>query len=214
MLKHLRALFVTFHLIAITAVAFPAPVGMRKSDLDNPDVKNAIEAWRGAAGVFGFDVDPDAFRDGLWEKGNTLLDGRKAALEPLQPYYRYTGTRQGWSMFGYLNHTPARVEIHIDHGEGWQPLYIARTTAHTWRSHQLDQERLRGLMNSFSWKRGRAKLRQITDWIALQAAEDFPQAQRIRVQMHARPLPDPATLRQQGELEHTKIYWPEIRELQ
>ena len=213
MTDQLRAIFVALHLIAITAVAFPAPVGMRRADLENPDVQSAIEAWRGVAGVFGIEVDPDALQERLWTSGNSLLATRKTALAPMQPYYQYAGTRQSWSMFGYLNHTPARIEIHIDHGAGWEPLYIARTSAHAWRGHQFDQERFRGLINAFSWKQRRSKLRQVADWVALQAAADFPEAQRVRIRMHARPLPDPAALQESGELTHTKTYWPEIREL-
>lgn len=213
MLDHLRALLITIHLIAITAVAFPAPVGMRRADLENPDVQAAIEAWRGVAGLLGVQVDPDEFREQLWTSGNRLLDTRQAALKPFAPYYRYTGTRQSWSMFGYLNHRPARIEIHIDHGEGWQPLYIARTSAHDWRARQLNQERFRGLINAFSWKRGRGKLRKVADWVAIQAAADFPQASRIRVQMRYRPLPAPEDLRAEGALAHGKAFWPELREL-
>ncbi|MFT5685676.1 MAG: hypothetical protein ACI8RZ_006630 [Myxococcota bacterium] len=214
MTDHLRAIFVVLHLIAITAVAFPAPVGMRRSDLDNPDVKAAIEAWRGVAEAVGVQVNPETFEEKLWVAGTGLLTTRQSALAPLQPYYRYAGTRQSWSMFGYLNHTPARLEIHIDHGTGWAPLFIARTTAHTWRAHQFDQERIRGLVNAFSWRNGRGKLRKVADWVALLAATDFPEAKRIRLQMHARPLPDPADYRTSRELAHTKTYWPEIRELQ
>ena len=213
MLDHLRAILVLLHLVAITAVAFPAPVGMRRTDLENPDVKAAIEAWRGVAGTFGVEVDPDEFRETLWTAGNGMLDARRSALEPFAPYYRYAGTRQSWSMFGYLNHTPARLEIHIDHGTGWEPLFIARTTAHTWRAHQFDQERFRGLVNAFSWRQGRSKLRKVADWVAIRAAADFPEAERVRLRMHARPLPDPDVLQQTRTLEHTKTYWPEIREL-
>ena len=213
MTDQLRAIFVAFHLIAITAVAFPAPVGMRRADLESPDVHAAIEAWRGLAGALGVAVDPDRFQEWLWEAGSGLLDARSAVLQPLQPYYRYSGTRQSWSMFGTLNHTPARLEIHIDHGEGWEPLFIARTRDHDWRAKQLDQERLRGLVNPFSWKRSRAKLRKVADWVAHQASADFPQARRIRLRMMTRPLPDPAALRAAGELSHTRAYWPEIREL-
>lgn len=213
MTDQLRAIFVAFHLIAITAAAFPAPVGMRRADLDSPDVHAAIEAWHVATSALGMSVEPDELREWLWEAGSGLLDARRAALQPLQPYYSYTGARQGWSMFGTLNHTPARLEIHIDHGAGWEPLFIARTRAHAWRAAQLDQERLRGLVNPFSWKRSRAKLRKVTDWVALQAATDFPQARRIRLRMVARPLPDPAELRATRTLPHTQAYWPEIREL-
>ncbi len=213
MLDHLRAVVVVFHLIAITAVAFPAPVGMRRAVLDNPDVQAAIEAWRGVAGAAGVAVDAEAFREQLWVAGSKMLAVRSSALTPLQPYYRYAGTSQGWAMFGYLNHTPARLEIHVDSGIGWEPLFIARTTAHTWRARQLDQERVRGLVNAFSWRSSRQQMRALADWIAVQAVADFPAAKRIRVQMRTRPLPAPHELRVSRVLAHTKTYWPEIREL-
>ena len=213
MTDQLRAIFVAFHLIAITAVAFPAPVGMRRSDLESADVQAAIKAWQGLASALGVADEPDAFQEWLWLTGTGLLAARNDVLEPLQPYYRYSGTQQSWSMFGTINHTPARLEIHIDHGSGWEPLFIARTRDHDWRARQLDQERLRGLINPFSWRRDRTKLRKVADWVARLAADDFPQARRIRLRMVVRPLPDPAELRAAGELTHSRAYWPELREL-
>ena len=214
MLDHLRGLLVLLHLIAVTAVAFPAPAGMTRADIDNPDVQAAIAAWRGVAGAVGVAVEQEPLSEWLWTQGKAMLAIRRTALAPMQPYYRWCGTRQSWSMFGYLNHTPARLEVHIDWGEGWQPLHIARTREHDWRARQLEQERLRGLVNRFSWKHSRRRFRELADWLAARAHEDYPDALRLRVQMRRRPLPDPATLRAAGTLAHTTAYWPELRELQ
>src|SRR5262245_10146166 len=143
MIDHVRALLITLHLLVITVASLPAPRGMKRSNLEEPSIQAAIEPWYELATAVGMDFTPEEFREELYQLGMGLLHLRAAVLEPAQPYFRYCGARQGWAMFSHINHTPARLEIHVDRGQGWEPLYIARTDDYAWRRALFDQERFR-----------------------------------------------------------------------
>lgn len=204
MWDHLRAALVALHLLAITLPALPIPRGVSRADLDGPGLSLLHEATG---------RPEDALGDALHARLQSLLAVRRAALAPLQPYYRLCGTGQSWSMFGVLNHTPARLEIDIDRGDGWEPLYHAHDPDHAWRRRLWTQERMRGFINDFSWRRHKPRLAQLADWLAQEIPEDVPGALRVRVQMRQRPLPDPAALRASGRLSHGRAYWVTERAL-
>ncbi|MFT4979365.1 MAG: hypothetical protein ACI8S6_005275, partial [Myxococcota bacterium] len=142
----------------------------------------------------------------------SILSTRRAALTPFNRYYRLCGTSQGWSMFGILNHTPARLEIDIDRGDGWQPLYHANDATADWRAGLWRQERMRAFVNNFSWRRSRTRYRQLVDWVAAEVTATEPSAQAIRVLLRPRPMPEPSELRASG-LSHGEPYWVTERTL-
>ena len=107
-----------------TIPALPVPRGVSRADLEGPGLSLLHE-------VTG--QPEDELGDALYARLQALLSARKALLAPAQPYYRLLGTGQSWSMFGVLNHTPARLEIDVDRGAGWEPLYHAHEPAHAWR---------------------------------------------------------------------------------
>ena len=198
MRDHLRAIFVLFHLAAIGSLCIPAPVGgLTKTSYDNRSVQKTFAEYAAMLRGLGVDIDREGLQDRAWAGGRWLLDVRAAAVEPFRPYHRVTGTQQGWRMFGYVNRIPARIEVHlqVEPGGAWRPLYVARSNEHVWRRRQLDQERFRALLNAASHHRSKKRYLRAVSWFAARAAEDFPSAHAIRVQMVELPVPPAAELR-------------------
>ena len=91
--------------------------------------------------------------------------------------------------------------------EDWKTIFIARSSEFDWRATQLDQERMRGLVNDHSWRRGKGRYLELSRWLARQAAADLPQAQALKVQMRSLPLPSPEQLREQGAVLPGDSFW-------
>ena len=210
MVDHLRALFILLHVAAIAALCIPAPVGgLNARTYNDRNIQQSFEDYAALAQAVGIDIDRKGLQDLAWARGQDLIDLRLAAIQPFERYYALTGTRQGWRMFGYVNRSPARIEVYLQQAaEGpWEPLYVARSDTHDWRRHQLDQERFRGLLNSASHGRSRGRYKRFVSWFARQAAADFPDAHALRVQMVKLPSPTPARLRELGEVPVGKTFW-------
>ncbi|MCP4804306.1 MAG: hypothetical protein GY884_03075 [Proteobacteria bacterium] len=179
---HLRAAFVLFHVVALFLMAIPAPGGgMSKSAWADPTVQGEFQAWTERLNDMGADITVEELEDRLWSLATVYMEKRKTVLDPIAPYYRYTGTTQSWRMFVAPHRYPARLHIEVEEGGTWREVYVMRSEEHAWRAEQLDNDRMRAAIFRMSWRPYRRIWVTFTEWAADRAAEDFPEATRIRL---------------------------------
>lgn len=207
MIDQIRAVFVLFHVVVVGLLCIPAPVGMTKKVMQDEGVQGGIAAARQVVNAVGWEIDQAQATDRAFVWGRALLDGRKTLLSPFRWYYRATGAKQGWRMFGYLNRRPARLELELNQGEGYRPLYVARSNEHTWRRGLLDQERSRAFINDYSWRSDKKDYDRFCIWVAGEVALEFPDALGLACQMRTMPIPEPEALRASGALAPGKVFW-------
>ena len=211
---HIRAVLVTIHLLAITIMSLPSPGRVSERQLRDPALQEVFADWREVLAGLGVALSKEEAEQLAMAGANSFMESRDAVLKPLRPYYKYAGTVQSWQMFGYLNRTPARFKLELRTAEGgWRDLYIARNDTADWRRGQLDSERFRGMINSYSWKQNRSGYRRFLDWISCRAAEDFPDAISVRGSMVRLRLPEPEELREMDALPEIDSFWRQVRNL-
>jgi hypothetical protein len=177
-----RAAFVALHLFAVTYMAMPsAGSGLTRSAWADPTVQNEFASWTERLNGWGIAIAQDDLEDRLWAIASGYEDVRLAILSPFEPYFEYCGTWQSWRMFVAPHRYPGRLEIDVDHGRGWEPLYVARSNEHDWHRTQLDHDRSRAAIFRYSWKHYRTHRRHFTDWVATQVMAEDPEAQKVRV---------------------------------
>ena len=212
---HLRALFVGVHLVLITVMALPNPSRVSEKDLKDPALQEVFADWRGVLAGIGVQLSVDETNALAMSFANQYMDARGVVLKPFRPYFRYTGTTQSWQMFGYLNRSPARLSIEVFRpGESWTPLFLARDPVHDWRKALFDSERVRGMMNRYSWKEKKRSYNTFVDWLACEVARDLPDATSVRISMKQVQIPRPAAFREVGTIPTKRTYWMERRLLQ
>lgn len=198
---HLIALLLAIHLFAITVAALPsAGSGLNRTAWKNPTVQEEFAAWRGRLSAVGIQVTPEQLEDGAFafaSSWNTLQTG---ILTPFEPYYDFA-TRQSWRMFVAPHRYPGRLHLDIDHGSGWEPLYVARSREHTWRRSQLDQDRFRSALFRYTWKHYQRAGRWdgFVGWVKREATKDFPDAVRVRARYYTYRTPSPDEIRTHTE---------------
>jgi hypothetical protein len=195
---HLRAALLALHLFAIVISALPsAGAGLDRKAWANPTVQEEFGQWRDRLAGLGVQLTLDELQDLAFGFASGWNEVHTALQAPFQPYYRLA-TRQSWRMFVAPHRHPGRLHVDIDHGTGWEPLYVARSSAHTWRGHQLDHDRFRSALFRYAWpayqRAGRWK--HLVQWLARQAAADFPDAVRIRARYETFRTPSPAEVRE------------------
>ncbi len=213
---HLRALLVVAHVLAVLVLCIPAPPGGReRSSLEGPAMQQIIGEWRtGAAGV-GLDLSQESATDAVFAASQAVRGLRQALQGPPRRYARLTGAAQGWGMFAFLKRRPARLVVSLQRTPGgpFEPLYRARDPALAWRAHQLDAERMRALINPHSSRSGKKGYLLLVDWLACRAAEDFPGAVAVRVEMEGLQLSPPAATLAAGGVPRRGAYWTTRRAL-
>lgn len=208
MRDHLRALFISLHVTVVLVLAFPQPGAfMHEKQWRRPDVQAAFGSVSQALGVVGAELSPAEVQAIAWEGGSLWQRGRRRTVKHLQFYVKYCGVKQGWSMFANVPQKSGRLEIEIEQGGVWEPIYISQDPAHDWRGVELRQERLRGYVSDFSWRRRKGTFPRFVEALGLRAAVDFPSATRLRARMRTLHFPDPATLRETGAVRVGEPYF-------
>lgn len=200
---HLRAALIALHVFAITALALPsAGSGLNRKAWNNPTVQEEFAQWSERLGTLGIALPPDELQDVAYAFASSWNTVQSTAVAPFKPYYRHFGTYQSWRMFVAPHRYPARLHVDIDRGEGWEPLYVARSEVHTWRRRQLDQDRLRSAIFRYGWRKN-AAYTAFGRWLAARAAEDFPDARRMRTRFFVYKTLPPEQVRAGVEPEGT-----------
>lgn len=202
--RHIRALLVLLHLIAICVLTTP-DLGdtLSRSAWKQPAVQRELAPW---AKRFG--QTPQELEDTLWSLATSWREWRARIVRPIQPYSDYFGVRQRWRMFASPNRVPARYEIDIQQGTAWRPIYRSRSDQYTWRRSLFDHDRMRTTMYRATWPNLQWRYKLLCDWVARQVERDFPDARAVRVRRYryATPHPDsserPINGRHEGEFVH------------
>jgi hypothetical protein len=207
-MRHLRAAFVLFHVVAITVMSIPAPVGgMNEAEWSTSAGKREIHRWGEAVRGVGLDVSDQALRDFVWNAGNAWLSFRNDAVAPFRPYLVYTGSRQSWRMFSMVAHEQGRLAISLDRGNGPEPLFV--TYEHeAWRRRELRQERTRTILGDFYGRKSKRVWPGFVDRLADWAREDFPDGRTLEVEIATRETPAPG-----AEPESFAVAWKTKRAL-
>jgi hypothetical protein len=191
---HVRALLVGLHLLAITLLALPSVgEGMARWAWQDPTVQDEFAQWTARLNRWGVAITQQEFEDHLWAVASSYESARGRALAPFNSYYGLCGTFQSWRMFAGPHRYPSRLLIDLEEHGIWRPLYVQRDPEHTWLASQLDHYRMRPFLYRLSWYRYAdfGDFRQLASWVARHAANDFPDAQRVRVRFFKFRTPSP-----------------------
>lgn len=179
---HVRAILVALHLFAVTFCALPSVgSGMNRKAWKQPTVQGEFAAWTGRFNAIGIDITKDELENFLWDFASKYEQRRDKIMAPFVPYFRYCGTWQSWKMFVAPHRYPARMEIEIDSGSGWEPVFVARSSEHTWLRSWMDHDRLRAATFRYGWEHFRGTRNELADWLAKLAARDFPEGKQLRL---------------------------------
>jgi hypothetical protein len=209
---HARAAVIALYLVVVTLAAVPTPQGFSRARLDDPAVRESLEAWSALFRGAGLVEDDDAFADLAWEAGQGLVDARKAVIGPFERFFWLTGTRQSWRMYGGVDRRSARLEIAVRERGVWRVVF-RDLAVEEWGARLLNQERVRSLRDHFADKQNRGKWRAWVTWMAERAAEDHPRAERFRMRFVAVEAAAPDVVLEAGGLPETGSFWAEERDL-
>lgn len=212
---HLRAALIAAHLLAMAALCIPPPpAGSSRSSIEGDVMQQIIDEWRGSVNALGFDISQDRATDLVFSGSTQLRELRSTVQRWPRRYARLAGTSQSWSMFAYLKRRPALLSVELEQDGDWRPLYRARSAELDWQARALDSERFRAFMNRYSSHTGRKGYLHLVDWLACRAAEDFPGATQLRVEMQELRLSPPAKTLREGQIPRGKAFWTTTVHLQ
>ncbi len=205
--RHLRALFVVFHLAAVGAASIPAPVGGNdRRAWKSPTVQAEIHAWAARLGVAPARLESGAYRfAGAW------LAARKKLMAPFKPYIDVTGCDQPWRMFVAAERFPTRFQIQVHRrgarADAWETLFEERSDEHTWRRGFFEYDRVRGALLGYGWPAAKKEYERACHWLAREAFAERADVDRARCRMRRQRSPSPEEARAGVEAE---VKWESV----
>ncbi|MEZ4294508.1 MAG: hypothetical protein R3B70_06000 [Polyangiaceae bacterium] len=211
----IRAVLVAYHVLAVVVLSFPAPPsGMKRSSWDHPTVQNEFRLWADRLSSVGWKMTPKEFDAMLWSLSGKVVSAREKVIAPFDPYTVYSGARQSWRMFVAPQRYPVRIEVSVREGRGpWRKLYASRSDEHTWRADTFERYRMRRVVFQTAWDAQGRHFKMLCDWIAAQAAKDFPDATELMVEQIRYRTPDPAEALEGKTVLEPKRLAREVRKL-
>ncbi len=199
----MRAVLVAAHLLAVIVLAIPdaGGVALRRDAWANPTVQAELEGWAERLTSWGMPIETPELEQRVYEIAQSWTQALHTLRTPLRPYRDVFGVRQTWRMFVAPHRHPGRLHIDIERDGQWRAIQIARSDQHDWRAPQLDHVRMRAMLFRYGWKRYRRRYDALTRWIATKAAQDFPEASRVRVRLFVYQTPSPSQVREGWEPE-------------
>jgi hypothetical protein len=169
-----------FHLVA----ALPLPHVVTAADLKNPVSREEVAAWARRLRALGVELTADELGEHVMAVTGVIGGAHRALLTPARPWFRLTGTGQGWALFANPDTHPARLQLRVFRTGSPEPelLYQALDPEHAWRSDTLRYRRLRGVYDAGGFgKKPRGPYVRFAKWIAAEALAERPDVERVEV---------------------------------
>jgi hypothetical protein len=171
-----RAALIALHLIVMALFALPNPSASRGSDWRTIQVQRLIHHWSGR-----LNVAPDELAHGARAALHSYVLIYPRIVEPLDPYRRWVGVSQGWHLFATAPDHPYDVRVAIDTGDGFHTIRTTVHSKHNWRETQLRHHRVRRIERQLWRTNVVPEWYGWTNWCAVKAFEDFPEATSVRI---------------------------------
>ncbi len=180
MRDQLRAVLIALVIAVYGVAASPLPKGVKRSQFETAMAKEELDRWVGILGGVGVTTTRKDLADFSWEWGQSLSQVRSALLGPFRPWFRVSGTGQGWGLFTYPDTFPHQLTVDVRVNGEWKRVYAGLDDEADWMRDTLVYRRVRGVYDGNTRKPG-ASYTNFANWIGRRALEDFPEATEARV---------------------------------
>jgi len=179
--------------VAVHGVAaLPVPHVVRPRELKDPVAAAELRRWSERLTAIGYPIETTELGDEVVRWSGRLGRAHRAVLRPFRPWFRFTGTGQGWALFANPDTHPSRMEISVVRGEEQALVYRRLDPQHDRYAARIAYRRVRGLYDATSARhRPTAGSRRFADWVAQLAQADDPTVDGVVVRFVAthHPLP-------------------------
>jgi len=203
----------------LLCLVFTLPGGSRfvnRDVWDSPHNRDQFTQWAATLNQLGFDVSAGAMKQWLWGFTRRYVRAHSELMRPLRWLPEQLGFGQSWRMFSNPQTTPSRLWVEIDDGNGFEAIYVARSTQHTWQQPFFEHHRVRKLLGRIGRGGRDAAYNALASWVAKRAFREYPQASKVRVRIYTWTTPgadsepqfsdSPEFGRRKGKFRHELVF--------
>lgn len=183
---------------------------------NSPHNREQFNHWSATLSRFGLDISSTRLKSELWEFTRRYVRLHSQLMRPVRWLPEQLGFGQSWRMFSNPQTTPSRLWLEVDDGHGFEPIYVSRSSEHTWRRSFFEHHRVRKLLGRIGRGGRDAAYESLARWVAKRAFQDYPNAARVRVRTYVWATPgadaqpqfsdQPEFGRHKGKFDHELVF--------
>ena len=180
----LRAAAITLVLVVHGIAAAPLPHVVTKDDLRNPVTQEEVHRWTERISALGYAIDDATLGERVIAVTGLIGGAHRAMIAPFRPFFRITGTGQGWALFANPDTHPARLQIRVRRAGSteWELLYQRLDPDHAWADDRLSYRRVRGCHDGGGLRsKPRSIYKRFAAWIGQEILDADPTVDAVEV---------------------------------
>jgi hypothetical protein len=201
-----RAVILGFVVLVHGIRVAPLPHKVHAHELKDPVAQEEVARWSERLSSLGYPIEPEELGTRVVEVTELISSTHRGLTQPFRPWFRWTGTDQGWALFANPDTHPSRLRIDGVGPAGRRVLFQSGDPEHTWLLAYLKHRRLRPIFDAASVRRRpNGPYRRLVDWIWSRAQVDHPDLSRIEaVLLETHPvLPGSGKKARRPKVRHT-----------
>ncbi|MEQ1569759.1 MAG: hypothetical protein ABMA64_29255 [Myxococcota bacterium] len=164
--------------------AAPLPHVVTPNDLKNPVSADEVAQWASRLSALGWPTTPDALGQQVVAVTGVIGGAHRAALAPVRPALRLTGTGQAWGLFANPDNFPERLTVRVRDPSGWRIVYRRVDPERRWDARVLEYRRVRGIADSGGYRtKPSAMYERFAQWVGRRALAAMPEVSEVEVSM-------------------------------
>ena len=202
-MRRLRGALIGIVVLVYGFTAAPLPRHVSRSLFKNPVAREELSRWSEVAAGAGVEVTPRELAELAYDVGRAVARFRTAVVDPFRPWYRYTGTGQGWGLFAYPDSHPFRLVIEgRATGGPWRALFLPWGESEGVWGAQLRYRRLRAVYDTLAHRKDPGEMMErFADAAAAAAFARDPSLETVRVRFERLHSPRPGEAPRHGPVE-------------
>lgn len=176
-----RAILIALVLAVHGLKAAPLPRPVSEATFKRPETQEELRRWMGLVDALGLPLTQKQVKSISQTVGGQVGRARWRVMKPFKPLFDLTGTGQGWALFATPDSHPQRLEVWIETASGERLVSRRTDRRFDYLGRTLAFRRVRGVYDSVTGK-AKPQYTRFCRWVADRAFDDFPEAERVRVQ--------------------------------
>jgi hypothetical protein len=160
----------------------PLPQVVKPEELKDPVAKEEVRRWTERLAALGYTIGPEELGERVVSVTGVIGRAHRSLTKPFEPFFRWTGTNQGWALFANPDTHPSRLRVDGVRDGVREVLFLADDDEHAWLEPVLTQRRIRPLHDAKGARRKpTGSYRRFANWVWVQAKADYPDLDGIEL---------------------------------
>ena len=179
-----RAALLAVVVAAHGVAALPLPHAVRPQELRDPVARDEVRRWAERLTALGYTIDDAALGERVVSVTGWIGGAHRRVLAPVRPWFRWTGTGQGWALFANPDTHPNRIQVAVHRGGTEEVIYLRGDPTKQAFAPWIESRRIRPVYDAHANRsRPTPEYRRYVVWLSNRIRASDPTVEAVSVSL-------------------------------